>query len=136
MRHLVKHLASGSLSEQGHGAIMPSSFSPVPLSDYLEGILPLHSSDKSFNWSTSQLQTDLSNFAPRDDYGAPTTTMTSSLSRSEFDGFVESIERLYSYKRINLVDKMQAIALIDLLREVGNANSSSAYGSLDEPGRR
>lgn len=136
LRHLVKHLSSGRLSKQGHGTIMPSSVSPVPLSDYLEGIIPLHSSEKLFHWSTSQLQTDLSNFVPRDDYSAPNTTMTSSSSKSEFDDFIESLEMLYSYNCINIVDKMQAIALIDLLREVGTANSSSAYGSLDEPGRR
>ncbi|XP_057778609.1 uncharacterized protein LOC130997335 isoform X2 [Salvia miltiorrhiza] len=137
LRHLVKHLASASLSEQGHGAKLPSSLvSPVPLADYLEGILPIHSSDNVFHWSTSQLQTGLFNFVPGDGSGAQNSTMTSSLSKSEFDVFIESLEMLYSYKRINIDEKMQAIALIGLLREVGNANSTSAYGSLDEPGRR
>lgn len=116
--------------------MLSSIVSPVPLSDYLEGILPFHSSDKVFHWSTSQLQMGLLNFGPGDGYGAPDSTMTSSSSKSEFDDFIRSIERLYSYKLINIAAKMQAIALIDLLREVGNANSTSAYGSLDEPGRR
>ncbi|KAH6791585.1 hypothetical protein C2S52_002062 [Perilla frutescens var. hirtella] len=133
----LRHLASSSLSEQGHGAKMPSSLvSPVPLSDYLEGLLPLNSSDKLFQWSSSQLQTGLFNFAPGEGYDAPNTSLTSSLSRSEFDDFIESLERFYSHTRINIVEKMQTLALIDVLREVGNANSTSAYGSLDEPGRR
>ncbi|XP_047938214.1 uncharacterized protein LOC125185681 isoform X1 [Salvia hispanica] len=137
LRHLAKHLASGTLSEQGHGAKMPSSLvSPVPLSDYLDGILPLHSSGNVFHWSTSQLHTGLFNSVPEGGYGAHNSTMTSSLSKSEFDGFIESLESLHSYNCINTDEKIQAIALVDLLREVGNANSTSAYGSLDEPGRR
>lgn len=137
LRHLVKHLASSSLCEQGHGAKMPSSIvSPVPLPAYLEGILPLNSSDKLFQWSSSQLQTGLFNFSPGDCYDTPNSSLTSSSSRSEFDEFIESLEKLYSLACINIVEKMQALALIDLLREVGYANLTSAYKSLDEPGRR
>ncbi|KAL6534091.1 hypothetical protein OROHE_013924 [Orobanche hederae] len=122
LRHLVKHLASRSMSELDHGAKTLSSIvSPVPLSDYLEGILPHHSSDKLLDWSTSQLQTGLFNFGSGDGYDAPNTTITLSSSRSEFDDFIESLERLHSYKHINIVEKMQVFALIDLLREVGTS---------------
>lgn len=138
LRHLVKNLASSNLSKQGHGAKMPSNIvSPVPLSDYLEGLVAPSSSDKLFQWSSSQLQTGLLHFAPiGGGYDAPNTALTSSSSRSEFDDFIEALERLYSYTHITKVEKMQALALIDLLQEVGNPNSSSAYGSLDGPGRR
>lgn len=137
LRHLVKHLDSSISSDQDHGAKMPSSIvSPVPLSDYLEGILPLNSSDKSFQWSSSQLQTSLFDFTPGDRYDAPSSALTSSSSRSEFDNFIDTLERLYSLNCINKVEKMQALALVDLLREIGDANVSSAYKSLDEPGRR
>ncbi|KAK4418497.1 Bifunctional fucokinase/fucose pyrophosphorylase [Sesamum alatum] len=129
LRHLVKHLASSNLSKQGYGAKMCGNIiSPVPLSDYLEELLSPSSNDKLFQWSSSQLQIG--------DYDTPNTSLTSSLSRSEFNDFAEALERLYDYSYITEVEKMQALALIDLLQEVSNPHSNSAYGSLDGPGRR
>lgn len=137
LRHLVKHLASSNLSKQGHGVKIPSNIvPPVPLPDYLEGNLPPSSSDKLFQWSSSQLQTGLFDSVPIGGYDALNSSLITSSSRSEFDGFIEALERLYSYRHITNVEKMQGLALIDLLQEVGNPNSTSAYGSLDEPGRR
>ncbi|KAI3444391.1 hypothetical protein Pfo_001056 [Paulownia fortunei] len=136
LRHLVKHLASSNLSKQGRGAKMSSNIiSPVPLSNYLEGLLSPSSSEKLFQWSSSQLQTG-SHFAPIGGYDAPNTALTSSSSKSEFNDFIEALERLYDYSHITKVEKMQALALIDLLQDVSNPHSTSAYGSLDEPGRR
>ncbi|KAL9176412.1 hypothetical protein ABFS82_02G176700 [Erythranthe guttata] len=137
LRHLIKHLASSNLSKQGHGAKMSSNIiPPVPLSYYLEGPILSGSTDKSFEWSSSQLQTGSLHFASSGGYDAPDTALTSSSSRSEFNDFIESLERLYNYKHITKVEKMQALALINLLQEVSNPQSTSAYGSLDEPGRR
>ncbi|KAL8499639.1 hypothetical protein ACS0TY_019572 [Phlomoides rotata] len=137
LRHLVKHLTSSNLSKQGHGAKIPSNVvPPVPLSDYLEGHLQPSSSDKLFQWSSSQLQTGLFDSVPVGGYDAPNSSLSTSSSGSEFDGFTEALERLYCYRHITKVEKMQGLALIDLLQEVGNHNSTSVYGSLDEPGRR
>ncbi|KAK6137078.1 hypothetical protein DH2020_029177 [Rehmannia glutinosa] len=98
LRHLVKHLSSSNLSKQRHGAKVSSNIiSPVPLSNYLEGLLSPSSSDKLFQWSSSQLQSGLSHFVPVGGYDATNTapTSSSSSSRSEFNDFVESFERLY-----------------------------------------
>ncbi|KAK6158902.1 hypothetical protein DH2020_006216 [Rehmannia glutinosa] len=104
----------------------------------VEGLLSPSSSDKLFQWSSSQLQSGLSHFVPVGGYDATNTapTSSSSSSRSEFNDFVESFERLYDYTHTTKVEKMQALALIDLLQEVSNPQFTSAYGSLDEPGRR
>ncbi|PIN24548.1 RAVE (regulator of V-ATPase assembly) complex subunit RAV1/DMX protein, WD repeat superfamily [Handroanthus impetiginosus] len=137
LRHLVKQLTSINLSKQGHGAKMSSNIIPaVPLSTYLEGLLSPSSSDKLFQWSSSQLQTGLSHFALNGGYDAPNTALTASSSKSEFKDFSEAFERLYYYTHITKVEKMQALSLIDLLQEVSNPHSPSAYESLDEPGRR
>ncbi|KAK4411525.1 DmX-like protein 1 [Sesamum angolense] len=137
LRHLVQHLASSNLSKRGYGAKMCCNIiSPVPLSDYLEGLLSPSSNDKLFQWSSSQLQTKLSHFSQIGGYDNPNSSLTSSLSRSEFNDFAEALERLYHYSYITEVEKMQALALIDLLQEVSNSHSNSAYGSLDGPGRR
>ncbi|KAL0379376.1 UNVERIFIED_CONTAM: DmX-like protein 1 [Sesamum angustifolium] len=105
-------------------------------SDYLEGLLYPSSNDKLFQWSSSQLQTKLSHFSQIGGYDNPNSSLTSSLSRSEFNDFAEALERLYHYSYITEVEMMQALALIDLLQEVSNSHSNSAYGSLDGPGRR
>ncbi|GFP88205.1 dmx-like protein 1 [Phtheirospermum japonicum] len=137
LRHLVKHLASSNLSKQRHGAKISSNIvSPVPLSTYLEGLLSPISSDKLFQWSSSQLESGFSHFAPVGGHDAPNSAPTSSSTRDEFNDFVEAFERLYDYEHITKVEKMQALALIDLLQDVGNPHCTSAYGSLDEPGRR
>ncbi|XP_020549231.1 uncharacterized protein LOC105173837 isoform X2 [Sesamum indicum] len=137
LRHLVQHLASSNLSKQGYGAKMCYNIiSPVPLSDYLEGLLSPSSNDKLFQWSSSQLQTTLSHFSQIGGYDNPNSSLTSSSSRSEFNDFAKALERLYDYSYITEVEMMQALALIDLLQEVSNSHSDSAYGSLDGPGRR
>ncbi|KAK6158901.1 hypothetical protein DH2020_006215 [Rehmannia glutinosa] len=74
LRHLVKHLSSSNLSKQRHGAKVSSNIiSPVPLSNYLEGLLSPSSSDKLFQWSSSQLQSGLSHFVPVGGYDATNT---------------------------------------------------------------
>ncbi|KAL6495596.1 hypothetical protein OROGR_030159 [Orobanche gracilis] len=135
LRHLVKHLDSSNLSKQRHGAKIPcSTISPVPLSNYLEGLLYPVSSERLSQWSSSQFESGFSHFALGGGYDAPHSAPTLS-SISEFNDFVEAFERLYNYAHITKVEKMQALALIDLLQEVGNTHRNSAYGSLDEPGR-
>ncbi|KAL3622261.1 hypothetical protein CASFOL_033672 [Castilleja foliolosa] len=135
LRHLVKHLSSTNLSKQRHGAKISSNIiSPVPLSTYLEGLLSPISSDKSFQWSSSQLESGFSHFTSVGGHGD--SPLTSSSSGSEFNDFVEAFEKLYDYAHITKVEKMQALALVDLLQDVGNPHCTSAYGSLDEPGRR
>lgn len=140
LRHLVKHLASSNMSEE-QTKMSSDVISSVPLSDYLEGLLSSHSSNKLFQWSgdsasvtsSSELQNGLSQYTSNWGYDA---SNTSPLSRSEFSDFTEAIERLYESSSITKIEKMQALAIIDLLQEVSNPHSTSAYGSLDEPGRR
>ncbi|KAG8391959.1 hypothetical protein BUALT_Bualt01G0241500 [Buddleja alternifolia] len=130
LRHLVKHLDLSNLSDKGHGAKVSSNIiSPVPLSNYLEGLLSPSSNDKLFMWSSSQ-------FVPFGGSDAPSTELTQPSSRSEYTDFSEALERLYNSGCVTKVEKMQALGLIDLLEEVSNPHSDSAYASLDEPGRR
>lgn len=137
LRHLVKHLPSSNLCKQGHDANMPSNIiPPLQLSYYLEGHILPSSSDNLFHWGSSQPQTGLSHFPSISGYDTPDSSLTSSLPRSEFSDFNEAVERLYNYTRISTIEKLHALALIDLLQEVSNPHSTSAYGSLDEPGRR
>ncbi|XP_051144791.1 uncharacterized protein LOC127260850 isoform X2 [Andrographis paniculata] len=136
LHHLVKHIGSKNFSKLGYGAKMPRNIIfPVPLSNYFEGMLPSSSGEKSFQWSISPFQTGKAEYTSFGGYGALSTSLSSS-PQSEFDNFIEALERLYKYTYITEVEKLQAIALIDLLREVSSHHSKCAYGSLDEPGRR
>ncbi|KAL2536324.1 transducin family protein/WD-40 repeat family protein [Forsythia ovata] len=141
----LRHLASSNVSEERYCTKKSSDvISPVPLSDYLEGLLSSHSSNKLFQWSgvsasvtsSSELQKGLSLYTSNWGYDASNTPLTSSLSRTEFSDFTEAIESLYESSSITKIEKMQALAIIDLLQEVSNPHSTSAYGSLDEPGQR
>lgn len=57
-------------------------------------------------------------------------------TRSELNGFIESLEKFPDIPLWINIEKTQILAIIDLLSEVCSSDSSSAYQSLDEPGRR
>ncbi|KAK6158907.1 hypothetical protein DH2020_006221 [Rehmannia glutinosa] len=140
MYNLVTGICFCSMAEIAEfiGGSLPIFHPEALLINLSSGLLSPSSSDKLFQWSSSQLQSGLSHFVPVGGYDATNTapTSSSSSSRSEFNDFVESFERLYDYTHTTKVEKMQALALIDLLQEVSNPQFTSAYGSLDEPGRR
>lgn len=110
--------------------------SPLPLSNYLEGLLTSSSNDNLFQWSSSQPQIGLSQFTSGWGHNDPHIRLTSSSQRSEFVGFIEALEWLHHAGCMTKIELMQAISLVDILQEVSDPCSTSAYGSLDEPGRR
>ncbi|XP_073158819.1 uncharacterized protein [Henckelia pumila] len=137
LRHLVKDVASSGSSKKRYGTKVPRNMiSPLPLSNYLEGLLTSSSNDNLFQWSSSQPQIGLSQFTSGWGHNEPNTRLTSSSQKSEFISFIEALEWLHRAGCMTKIEMMQAISLVDLLQEVSDPHSTSAYGSLDEPGRR
>lgn len=144
LRNLVEHLASSKSSEKSH-CFKRLVFPQVPLSNYFEGIFSKSLGGETFQWSgevnatssSSQVQNGASQFAPIWGHTASSTSFFSSSSIiSETKDFLEAVEKLNDSGSITNDEKLQIHALIDILREVNDPHSASAYGSLDEPGRR
>ncbi|KZV57684.1 hypothetical protein F511_03144 [Dorcoceras hygrometricum] len=137
LRHLVKDIASSGSSKKTYGTKVPyKTISPLPLSNYLEGFVTSSSNDNQFQWSSPQPLTGLSQFTSGWGHDDPEIRLTSSSQRSEFVGFIEALEWLHRAGCMTKVEMVQAVSLVDLLQEVSDPHSTSAYGSLDEPGRR
>ncbi|KAL3008820.1 hypothetical protein AAZX31_07G052800 [Glycine max] len=115
----------------------------VLLSYYLEGCIPKGSQPKGFQWggdaalitSISQAQSSLFRFPYHSDSSVENESISSS-TKSELNDFIESLEKFPDLPFLVDIEKTQILAIIDLLSEVSSAHSSSAYQSLDEPGRR
>ncbi|KAK9279962.1 hypothetical protein L1049_013646 [Liquidambar formosana] len=144
VRHLVEFLTSNYASEKTHSSAKSSHIVPqIQLSYYFEGHLSESSTDKKFEWSgdttlftsSSQFQSGLTQFGYNAESDA-SNMFTSSSAKSELSGFAEPLEKLYNLAAINNIEKMQILAIIDLLNEVSSPHSASAYESLDQPGRR
>ncbi|KAK4849046.1 hypothetical protein QYF36_020205 [Acer negundo] len=127
VRHLVEYLTSNNLSEKRDCYAKSSHIVPqILLSNYFEGLLLKGSTDNGFQWSgVNTLTTSASDYM-----------FSSSSPKSEGSGFVESIENLYKLAAISNTEKMELLAVVDLLNELSNMHSASAYENLDEPGRR
>lgn len=145
LRNLVQHLACSKRSQKSHCFKRHSVFPQVPLSNYFDGIFSKNLGDGTFQWSgevnaissSSQIQNGASQFAPVwGGHTAPSTAFSSSSTISETKDFLEAVGKLNDYGSITNDEKLQIHALIDILKEVSDQHSASAYGSLDEPGRR
>lgn len=103
----------------------------IILSDYLEGRMPKSSQDKGFNWSgdVASITSYHSDYSSENKRSSTTTS-------SELNGFIESLENFPNLPHLINIERAEILSIIDLLREVSNPDSSSAYQSLDEPGRR
>ncbi|KAL6982123.1 hypothetical protein U1Q18_023739 [Sarracenia purpurea var. burkii] len=145
LRHLVEYLTSSDTSQKRYYSAKSSHVIPlVHLSNYLDGTLTIRCSDKAIEWSehasliTSSLQLPkgLNQFTYS--WGSDTSSndFTSASTESEISAFVEVVEKLIDITAISSTEKMQILAIVDLLREVSNPHSASTYESLDEPGRR
>ncbi|KAK3036066.1 hypothetical protein RJ639_029819 [Escallonia herrerae] len=145
LQHLVEYLTSNHASSKRYCLAASSNLvPPVHLPSYLEGILSSHSSDNTFQWngdaaltaSFTQLQKGPSPFASSWYTDGLNNSSTSSSTRTEPGALVEPIEKSFYLAAITVTEKMQILSIIDLLDEITNLHSASAYGSLDEPGRR
>lgn len=127
---LSKHITSTKLSAKM--SCLPA-FSglifPISLSNYLAGNVLFNSGEKSFQWGGPS---DSSNWG----YAAPDNVLSISSARSEITDFIEAVDKLQKVVTISSTEMMQIRAAINLLDEVSNMQSTSAYYSLDGPGRR
>ena len=116
----------------------------IPLSDYIEGILSKSSTENTFQWSgnatlmtsSSQFQSGLTQFAYNLAPDASSNMFSLSSTKSGLRDFLEPINKLHELAAITATEKMQILAIIDLLNEVSNPQTASIYENLDEPGRR
>ncbi|KAK7292823.1 hypothetical protein RJT34_15677 [Clitoria ternatea] len=140
----VRHLVECLTSDPKMGHISQRTGLPnIILSDYLEGSISKGSQDKGFQWSgdgtsitsISQVHSSLFQF-PIDSGSGGENKSISTSARSELNGFIESLENLLDLRLLVDSEKTEILAIIDLLSEVSSPHSSSAYQSLDEPGRR
>ncbi|BBG97665.1 transducin family protein / WD-40 repeat family protein [Prunus dulcis] len=107
-------------------------------------IYSVYSNDRGFQWSgdaslvtsSSQFQRNLDQFTYSLDSYASSNQLNSSSTKTELSDFVEPFEKLYKSAAISDMEKIQILSIIDLLIEMTNSHSGSAYESLDEPGRR
>lgn len=126
VRHLTECLNTNGSHEKKDGFGKTSYTIPqILLSKYL-GLVMEHSTYKEFQWSISS-NLDSANSADM---------LMASSTQPEFGDFVQLLEKHYELEAINATEKLQILAIIDLLREVGNQHTVCAYASLDEPGRR
>jgi hypothetical protein len=142
----VKHLVECLISNYDPKKAQISKSNGLPsivLSDYLEGRTPKSSQDKGFNWSGdvssiasfSLAQSSSVQFPYLSDSSAENKSSSTS-TRSELIGFIQSLEKFPDLPCLTNIERTEILSIIDLLSEVSNLDSSSAYQSLDEPGRR
>ncbi|KAK7381980.1 hypothetical protein VNO80_00582 [Phaseolus coccineus] len=138
VRHLVECLTSTYDPKKRHIS-KRIGLPNIVLSNYLEGCISKVSQGKGFQWggdsaSISQAQSSLFQFPYHSGSSAENESIFS--TKSELNGFIESLEKFPELPLLIDIEKTQILAIIDLLSEVSSAHSSSAYQSLDEPGRR
>ncbi|XP_027334436.1 uncharacterized protein LOC113849054 isoform X2 [Abrus precatorius] len=142
VKHLVECLTSNYDPEKRH-ILKRTGLPNIVLSYYLEGCLSKASQDRGFQWSgdadsissISQAQSSLFHFPFHSGSIAENNSIPTS-TKSELNGFIESLENLSDMPLLIDIEKTEILAIIDLLSEVSSPHSSSAYQSLDEPGRR
>lgn len=145
VRHLVEYLTSNDVSEKIYPSTKSGHIVPqILLSNYFEGFLSKSSANNEFKWSgvdtsmtSSQFNGGITLFAYNfESVDASTYMVNSSSPKSELCDFVESLENLHGLPAITTIEKMEILAVVDLLKEVSTMQSVSAYENLDEPGRR
>ncbi|XP_009375416.2 uncharacterized protein LOC103964230 isoform X1 [Pyrus x bretschneideri] len=145
LRHLNEFLSSNSSPERKFSPAKSSHCIPqIPLSNFFDAHISINSNDKGFKWngdasvftSSSPFQIGFGQSTyGLDSYGS-SNMINSSSTKSELNDFIEPFEKLYKSAAISDIEKIQILSIIDLLTELCSSNSSSAYESLDEPGRR
>lgn len=137
VRHLVEYLISSSAYKMGNISAKSNDIIPqILMSNYFDGDLWKGSANKEIQWSgdlfgtSSQFQSGI-NLEPL----ASNNIFPSSSSKSELSGFGEPLENLYQLAALTNAEKIQILAITDLLGEV-SVPQSSTYESLDEPARR
>ncbi|PWA57155.1 transducin family protein / WD-40 repeat family protein [Artemisia annua] len=141
--HLFEHLTSSNTDlKRNPTAKYGHRIPQIRLSDYVEGLLTPNSNSKAVTWSggtdlgsSSSLQSNPFSYSNWDSTGS-INSYDSSSTRSGLSRLADSAEKLQNVSAITNIEKMQILAVVDLLDEISNSNASSPYGGLDEPGRR
>ncbi|KAD7117001.1 hypothetical protein E3N88_04269 [Mikania micrantha] len=123
LRHLLEHLTSNN-----------ADLIKIPqmrLSDYVDGLFPEKVNNKAITWDFNT-NLDQFNYSSWNSNGSTNSFST----RSGLSELTETFEKLQQISAITNIEKMQILAVDDLLDEIGNSNASSPYGGLDESGRR
>ncbi|XP_057454842.1 uncharacterized protein LOC130746287 isoform X2 [Lotus japonicus] len=135
LRHLVECLASNYDPQKKHIS-KRNALPNIILSYYFEGRILESSQDKGFHWSGDVSSMSSISQAPYYSGSSAENNSIPTSTRSELNGFIESLEKFPDIPLWINIEKTQILAIIDLLSEVCSSDSSSAYQSLDEPGRR
>ncbi|PIA28838.1 hypothetical protein AQUCO_06600041v1 [Aquilegia coerulea] len=149
VRHLVEYLTSDSTSvacEKAYDSIKPKNIIPqILLSKYFEEPFSTGLSNKGFVWggdaavvsSDAKFQINSIEFF---EHGADGNGFSNALNsgsvKSEISRFIETIQKFNDIAAITSMERMQILAVIELLDEICDSSCASAYESLDEPGRR
>ncbi|GAB4861575.1 hypothetical protein Ancab_036768 [Ancistrocladus abbreviatus] len=144
LQHVVESLGSAPAAEERTtSAELSRDITQIKLSNYFEGHISTRGIIEGFQWTRNDGSVNLSSFlevGPRhfgnnlaseacnNNFGASTS--------SESGVFLEIVEKLHTLAAITDSQKIQIFAIVDLLREISNSQSTSAYESLDAPGRR
>ncbi|KAL9245427.1 hypothetical protein vseg_019085 [Gypsophila vaccaria] len=140
--HLTECLASNSTYEQRpNPAKSSNTVRQVNLSNYIEGKMPNDRTSQVFHWSqdlnattwSPNSESGMMQFAAGD---ATNGMFPASESNSKSSRFHEVLEKLHGQEALTDPQKMQMVAIVDLIREINNSQYASAYKSLDETGRR
>lgn len=142
VRHLVECLTLNKASKMEDITAKNSRFVPqILLSNYFEVPSVKNSTGEGFQWNgdliatSSQFQSSMVQFASNSESIGSNNIAPYSATKSALSDLVEPLEDLHHLAAINNVEKMQMLAITDLLGEVSTPYTST-YESLDEPGRR
>ncbi|KAF9594784.1 hypothetical protein IFM89_034767 [Coptis chinensis] len=150
VQHLVGYLTNDNTSvevERAYDSVKPYHIIPqIPLSKYFEeqsstgvedkGLL-VWGRDTALVSSDSQYQINSIHFnGHHADANGSSNKLNSGSGRSEIRGFIETIEKFNNITALTSMERLQMLAVIDLLDEISDLRHASVYGSLDEPGRR
>ncbi|KAF6136184.1 hypothetical protein GIB67_001593 [Kingdonia uniflora] len=131
VRHLVGYLTSNKTSTTGKGYDFTNSshnLQLINLPNYFEVASHANLGDSRLQWGS-----DANGF--NSEFNASNPVFSSS-ENSEISGFIKTLENFPDIEAISYTERMQILAVIDLLVEISDLCSASPYGSLDEPGRR
>ncbi|XP_017699904.2 uncharacterized protein LOC103713736 isoform X2 [Phoenix dactylifera] len=145
LKHLVESIKSNETSTTILGSnnwTFCHNILEILLSKYSEDTISKELCNKRLQWgrdvssevSSLQFQGNMSwSMAGDSMANAPKKISTATSWKSEF---IYSLENSHDISFIKDMERIQILAVVDLLGEIGDSSHASAYESLDEPGRR
>ncbi|CAO2835453.1 unnamed protein product [Amaranthus hypochondriacus] len=133
-----------TVDQRAHPPKSSITIGQIKLSKYFEGQLSKGRAGQGIQWNNDLDTNTWSQHSVggpmyfADTYVSNAVDSASAASTTSFEPhrLQELLEKLHPNHAVTDLQKMQMLAIIDLLNEISNSQSSSAYGSLDDPGRR